>query len=85
MRSSSVFTFLKSKFRNLYDLCEVMEKLIVVHKYNLAMACAKVILDLFSKLTKREWVFAVDVFNDPNLKISHTSIKQVHELIFKYK
>ncbi|WP_296859969.1 UvrD-helicase domain-containing protein, partial [uncultured Methanobrevibacter sp.] len=61
-----------------------MEKLIVVHKYNLAMACAKVILDLFSKLTKREWVFAVDVFNDSNLKISHTSIKQVHELIFKY-
>jgi len=84
MRSSSVFTFLKSKFKNLYDLCEVMEKLIVVHKYNLAMACAKVILDLFSKLTKQEWVFAVDVFNDPNLKISHTSIKQVHELIFKY-
>ena len=84
MRDSSVFTFLKSKFKDLYDLCQLMEKFIVVKKYNLAMACAKVILDLFSKLIKKEFVFAVDVFNDSSIIITESDIESVHRLLFKY-
>ncbi|WP_405294268.1 ATP-dependent helicase, partial [Methanobrevibacter sp.] len=84
MRESSVFTFLKGKFRNLYDLCCVMEKLIVVKKYNLAMASAKVILDLFCRQTKRELVFTIDVFNDPALKITLSDIQSVHRVLFEY-
>ena len=52
MRENSVFTFLKGKFENLYGLCCVMEKLIAAEKYNLAMASAKVILDIFCRQTK---------------------------------
>ena len=84
MRNSSVFTFLKTRFENLYNLCVVMEKLIVCERYTLAMVCGKVILNLFSRLTKTHWVFAVDVFNDPNLKISKAQIKEVHKLLFQY-
>ena len=84
MRQSSVFTFLKSKYGLLYDLCTVMEKLIVVRKYPLAMASAKVILDLFCKQTKRELVFTIDVFNDPNLTLTKRDMQSVHKILFTY-
>ena len=84
MRDSSVFTFLKPKFRQLYDLCIVMEKLIVNKKYNLAMATAKVILDLFCRQTKRELVFTIDVFNDSSVKITQSDMKNVHKILFDY-
>ena len=84
MRDNSVFTFLKSNFKELYDLCFVMEKLIVVKKYELAMATAKVILDLFTKKTKKEFVFTLDIFNDTNISISKSDIKSVHKTLFKY-
>ena len=84
MRESSVFTFLKSKYGLLYDLCTVMEKLIVVRKYPLAMAAAKVILDLFCRQTKRELVFTIDVFNDTNLILSKRDLQSVHKTLFTY-
>jgi len=84
MRDSSVFTFLKSKFNDLYGLCNVMEKLIVLKKYNLAMATAKVILDLFCRQTKKELMLTVDVFNDSGLKISLNDMQSVHKILFKY-
>lgn len=84
MRENSVFTFLKSKFRNLYGLCEVMEKLIVLKKYSLAMACAKVILDLFCRQTKRELVFTIDVFNDSSLNLTVGDLESVHRILFEY-
>ena len=84
MRENSVFTFLKSKFKNLYGLCNVMEKLIVLKKYNLAMAVAKVILDLFCRQTKKKLVFTIDVFNDPDLKISLKDMENVHRVLFGY-
>ena len=84
MRQSSVFTFLKSKYGLLYDLCTVMEKLIVVRKYPLAMASAKVILDLFCKQTKRELVFTIDVFNDLNLTLTKRDMQSVHKILFTY-
>jgi hypothetical protein len=73
MRDSSVFTFLKSKYENLYDLCTVMEKLIVLERYGLAMAVAKIILDLFCRQTKRELVFTIDVFNDDSKSSSDSA------------
>ena len=84
MRDSSVFAFLKSKYGNLYGLCNVMEKLIVLGKYNLAMATAKVILDLFCRQTKRELVFTIDVFNDPDVTFSLSDLKSVHKTLFTY-
>ena len=84
MRDSSVFAFLKSKYGDLYDLCTVMEKLIVLEKYNLAMAAAKVILDVFCRQTKRELVFTVDVFNDSSLELTEADLKSVHETLFGY-
>ena len=84
MRDSSVFTFLKDKYGDLYDLCMVMEKLIVLRQYNLAMAAAKIILDLFSRQTKNELVFTVDVFNDPSLELTLGDIRSVHEILFGY-
>ena len=84
MRESSVFTFLKSKFGNLYDLCNVMEKLIVLKEYGLAMACAKVILDLFCRQTKKDLVFTIDVFNDPDLILKQRDLKDVHKILFTY-
>ncbi len=84
MRESSVFTFLKPKFKKLYDLCSVMEKLIVVKKYKLAMATAKVILDLFCRQTKKELVFTIDVFNDPSLTLTLNDIESVHKILFEY-
>ena len=84
MRDSSVFTFLKGKYDDLYGLCTVMEKLIVLKRYNLAMAVAKVILDLFCRQTKRELVFTIDVFNDPSLKLTQDDLKSVHEILFGY-
>ena len=84
MRDSSVFTFLKSKFGNLYDLCSVMEKLIVLKKYNLAMATAKIILDLFSRQTKKKLVFTIDVFNDSDLNLTLNDMESVHKTLFRY-
>lgn len=84
MRESSVFTFLKGKFRNLYDLCEVMEKLIVVRKYHLAMATAKAILDLFCKQTDNDLVLTIDVFNDSSLTLSEREMQSVHKILFTY-
>ena len=84
MRDSSVFTFLKSKFKDLYDLCNVMEKLIVLKKYNLAMATGKLILDLFCRQTKRELVLTIDVFNDPSLTLTQRDIESVHKILFEY-
>ncbi len=84
MRESSVFTFLKSKSENLYGLCIVMEKLIVVRKYDLAMAAAKVVLDLFCRQAKRELVFTIDVFNDPSLTLTLDDIESVHKILFEY-
>ena len=84
MRDSSVFTFLKPKFGQLYDLCQIMEKLIVVKKYRLAMATAKVLLDLFCKLTENQLILTFDVFNDRNMQLNERSMKSVHKLLFKY-
>ena len=61
-----------------------MEKLIVLKKYNLAMATAKVILDLFCRQTKKELMLTVDVFNDSGLKISLNDMQSVHKILFKY-
>ena len=84
MRDSSVFTFLKPKFGQLYDLCQIMEKLIVVKKYRLAMATAKVLLDLFCKLTENQLILTFDVFNDRDMQLNERSMKSVHKLLFKY-
>lgn len=84
MRDSSVFTFLKSKFKDLYDLCNVMEKLIVVRKYYLAMAVAKVILDLFSRQTNTKLSLTIDVFNDPDLNLTLDDMESVHKILFEY-
>ena len=84
MRDSSVFTFLKSKYEDLYDLCTVMEKLIVLERYGLAMAVAKIILDLFCRQTKRELVFTIDVFNDQSLSLSRNDLESVHKILFDY-
>jgi DNA helicase-2/ATP-dependent DNA helicase PcrA len=84
MRESSVFSFLKPKFGKLYDLCNVMEKLIVLRKYNLAGATAKVILDLFCRQTKRKLVFTVDVFNDSSLNLTQRDIQSIHRMLFEY-
>ena len=84
MRDSSVFNFLRNKSPDLFGLCQVMEKLIVMGNYRLAMATAKVILDLFCAKTKRELVFAIDIFNDHSIDISIDDIKSVHEILFEY-
>lgn len=84
MRDSSVFTFLKSKFKDLYGLCSLMEKLIVLKKYNLAMATAKAILDLFCRQAQKELVFTIDVFNDVSLEVSLRDIESVHKILFDY-
>ena len=82
MRESSVFTFLKSKYGNLYDLCMVMEKLIVLRKYHLAIATSKVILDLFNKQTQQELELTIDVFNDTSLSLNEMDMKSVHKILF---
>jgi DNA helicase-2/ATP-dependent DNA helicase PcrA len=84
MRDSSVFNFLKPKYGELYGLCIVMEKLIVTKRYRLAMAAAKVALDLFCRQTKRELVFSIDIFNDTALTLTLGDIKVVHKTLFKY-
>ena len=84
MRYSSVFTFLKNKSKILYDLCIIMEKFIVLKKYKLAMVCAKVILNLFSRQIKRQLLFTIDVFCDPNLKITQHDMKNLHKMLFTY-
>jgi len=84
MRESSVFTFLKGKYDNLYDLCRVMEKLIVVRKYHMAIAASKVILDLFCKQTQRTLVLTIDVFNDTNLTLTERDMQSVHKILFTY-
>ena len=84
MRYNSVFNFLKNKSGELYELCIIMEKFIVLKKYKLAMVCAKVILDLFSMQTKRQLIFTVDVFCDSTIKITQDYIKNLHKLLFSY-
>ena len=84
MRESSVFTFLKGKYDDLYDLCRVMEKLIVVRKYHRAIAASKVILDLFCKQTQRTLVLTIDVFNDTNLTLTERDMQSVHKILFTY-
>lgn len=84
MRDSSVFNFLKNKFKDLYDLCILMEKLVVIENYKLAMATANTVLDLFNTLTKNQLVFTIDVFNDSELSLTKTDMKSVHELLFEY-
>ena len=84
MRDNSVFTFLKSIFKDLHDLCLLMEKFIVLKKYNMAMACAKVILDVFCKKTNEEFLFTIDIFNDSEIIISKRDIQSVHKLLFDY-
>ena len=84
MRDSSVFTFLKGKFGNLYDLCSVMEKLIVCGEFSLAMASAKIILDVFCRQAKRHLVLTVDVFNDPSIELTMEDMKGVHKILFEY-
>lgn len=82
MRVNSVFSFLETKYRNLHDLCLVMEKFIAIGEYRLSVACAKVILDLFCKKTKNELVFTIDVFNDSDLGFTLNDSKAVHRQIF---
>ena len=84
MRESSVFTFLKSKVLNLYDLCVVMEKFIVLKKYKLAAATSKVILDVFNQLTDNDFEMTIDVFCDPSVNITSSTVKSLHELLFEY-
>ena len=83
MRETSVFTFLKGKYDDLYDLCEVMEKLMVAGRYHLAMATAKIILDLFCRQTESAFVFTIDVFNDTSLSLTERDMKDVHEFLFQ--
>ncbi|MBR1611275.1 MAG: UvrD-helicase domain-containing protein, partial [Methanobrevibacter sp.] len=61
-----------------------MEKLIVLKKYNLAMATAKIILDLFSRQTKKKLVFTIDVFNDSDLNLTLNDMESVHKTLFRY-
>ena len=84
MRETSVFSFLKSNFKELYNLCIVMEKFIALKKYKLAMATAKIILDLFMKYSNNELIFTIDIFNDKNIIITENDIENVHKLLFKY-
>ena len=84
MRESSVFTFLKSKVLNLYELCVVMEKFIVLKKYKLAAATSKVILDVFNQLTDNDFEMTIDVFCDPSVNITSSTVKSLHELLFEY-
>lgn len=82
VRIDSVFSFLKTKFKDLHDLCIVMEKLIVLKNYRLAIATAKVILDLFCTKTAQELVFTIDVFNDSSATFTLLDARNVHSQIF---
>lgn len=82
MRINSVFSFLETKFEDLHDLCIVMEKFIVLKDYALAIAVAKVILDLFSKKTAQKLYFTIDVFNDSDLHFTISDARNVHKQIF---
>ena len=84
MRQDSVFTFLKTKFKDLYELSVLMEKFIVCEKYKSAALTSKVILDLFSRYTDKEFVFTADIVNDKNLLITERDVKSIHQLLFKY-
>ena len=82
MRVDSVFSFLKTKNGDLHDLCIVMEKFILLEDYTLAIAAAKVILDLFCKKTSQELVFTIDVFNDFSRRFALNDARAVHRQIF---
>ena len=82
MRVNSVFSFLETKFKDLHDLCIVMEKFMLLKKYNLAIAVAKVILDLFCKKTSQQLVFTIDVFNDYEQHFTISDARDVHRQIF---
>ena len=83
MRVNSVFSFLETKYKDLYDLCITMEKFIVLENYRMAIATAKVILDLFNKKTTQEFVFAVDVFNDSDIVFTKADVRATHRQIFE--
>ncbi len=83
MRVNSVFSFLETKFKDLYDLCIVMEKFIVLENYTLAIATAKVILDLFCQKTSQELVFTIDIFNDRSIHYTINDVKGVYKQIFE--
>ena len=82
MRVNSVFSFLETKFKDLHDLCIVMEKFMLLKKYNLAIAVAKVILDLFCKKTSQQLVFTIDIFNDAEQHFTISDARDVHRQIF---
>lgn len=82
MRLNSVFSFLETKYRNLHDLCILMEKFIALNDYAMAIATAKVILDLFSAKTSQELVFTIDVFNDPSLRFTPGDARATHRQLF---
>ena len=83
MRLNSVFSFLETKFKDLHSLCIIMEKLIVLQNYTLAIGVAKVILDLFCKKTSQELVFTIDVYNDFDLRFNTKDVSTVHKQIFE--
>ncbi|WP_295113908.1 ATP-dependent DNA helicase [uncultured Methanobrevibacter sp.] len=83
MRVNSVFSFLETKFHDLYDLCIMMEKLIVLKKYRMAIGVGKVILDLFCKKTAQQLVFTIDVFNDFDLHFTLADARDVHSQIYE--
>lgn len=60
-----------------------MEKLIALKHYSLAIATAKVIVDLFSKKTSQELVFTIDVFNDSDLHLNISDARAVHRQILR--
>lgn len=82
MRVNSVFSFLKTKFKDLHDLCVMMEKLIVLKNYTVAIGVGKVILDLFCKKTSQNLVFTIDVFNDSDLHFTVNDARDVHMQIY---
>lgn len=59
-----------------------MEKLTVLKDYTMAIATAKVILDVFCDMTGEELVFTIDVFNDFSLHLNLIDAKATHRQIF---
>ena len=82
MRHNSVFSFLKTKYRDLHDLCILMEKFTVLEDYTMAIAAAKAILDMFCIKTSQELVFTIDVFNDLSNHFTLADARAVHTQIF---
>ena len=81
MRVKSVFNFLKTKSRILYDLGIIMEKFIVLKEYDMACLTAKVMSDTYSKMIAQELVFPVDIVNS-DLNLNLEDIKTIHKMVF---